>query len=128
MKKGWVSWVLPERERARLLEMIPPVYPDVIAHHITHAFGVSEDYDLPTETTGTIIGVADDGAGVQALVVDMGRDRPDGGTYHVTWSLDREAGRSPKQSNDVIAQGFEKIYPVRIEGLTAHFTPFGQRW
>ena len=116
---------MPERERARLLEVFAPVYPDVIAHHITHVFGVSDTHELPTGTTGTIIGVADDGEGVQALVVDMGKARPDGKPYHITWSLDKAAGRSAKQSNDVIAEkGFEKVYPIPIEGLVAKFYPF----
>jgi len=49
------------------------------------------------------VGEADDGAGVQAMVVRIGgtTDRPDGSTYHITWSLG--AGRTAKESNDVIA-------------------------
>lgn len=124
--KGWVAFELPEHERARLLGLIAPVYPDVIAHHITHAFGVPDTYELPQQTTGRIVGIADDGAGVQALVIDMGSERPMGGTYHCTWSLDRAAGRTPKQSNDVIAQGWEKCYPIEITGLVARFFPFGR--
>jgi hypothetical protein len=52
---------------------------------------------------GEIVGIADDGAGVQALVVRIGgtTDRPGGGTYHITWSLNE--GRAAKESNDVIA-------------------------
>jgi hypothetical protein len=126
MKKGWIAWELPETERARLLAVFGTEYPDVVAHHITHAFGVSDTAELPTETSGTIIGIADDGEGVQALVVDMGHERPDGGTYHITWSLDKAAGRTPKQSNDVIRdKGFEKVYPIPVKGLVAKFYPFG---
>jgi hypothetical protein len=35
------------------------------------------------------VGEADDGAGVQALVVRIGgtTERPDGAIYHITWSL-----------------------------------------
>ena len=41
-----------------------------------------------------------------AMVVRIGgtTDRQGGGTYHITWSLDREAGRRAKESNDVIAE------------------------
>jgi hypothetical protein len=125
--KGWIAWEIPESERARLLGVFETAYPDVIAHHITHAFGVSDATPLPSETECFIFGIADDGVGVQALVVDMGHVRPDGGIHHVTWSIDRAAGRSPKQSNDVIRDnGFERVYPVRVRGLTAKFYPFGR--
>ncbi len=50
------------------------------------------------------MGVADDGAGVQALVVEIGATtrRPDGSTYRVTWSL--AAGSEAAESNDVIRE------------------------
>ena len=49
-----------------------------------------------------MVGVADDGAGVQALVVEIGGTtrRPDGSTYHVTWSLG--PGRRAVEGNDAI--------------------------
>ena len=53
---------------------------------------------------GFVVGVADDGAGVQALVVEIGGTtrRPDGSTYYITWSLG--PGRRAVESNDVIRQ------------------------
>ena len=60
---------------------------------------------LPPPCSAEIVGEADDGAGVQCLVVaiDGSTERPDGGAYHVTWSLDRQRGRRPVDSNGVIA-------------------------
>jgi hypothetical protein len=50
------------------------------------------------------------------VMIDGSTDRPDGSTYHITWSL--EPGRRAKESNDVIARlGWEKIelpMPVRL--------------
>jgi hypothetical protein len=44
-------------------------------------------------------------------------DRPDGSTYHITWSL--AAGRAAKESNAVIAKfgwkQFSQAIPVRLE-------------
>ena len=42
-----------------------------------------------------MVGVDDDGAGVQALVVEIGgaARRPDGSTYHITWSSRRVVRR-----------------------------------
>ncbi len=51
-----------------------------------------------------MVGVADDGAGVQALVVEIGGStrRPDGSAFHIAWSLG--AGRKAAESNDVIRE------------------------
>ena len=75
-------------------------------HHcpsrVTLRSGVPPDFPLPAEREGVVVGVADDGAGVQALVVEIGGTtrRPDGSTYHVTWSLG--PGRRTVESNDAI--------------------------
>lgn len=96
------GWLLDPADRAGLLRRFPPRFPDTIAHHVTLQSGAP--CPLPSSTSGEVIGETDDGAGVQALVVRIAgtSDRPDGSTYHITWSLDRAAGRTPVESNDVI--------------------------
>jgi hypothetical protein len=98
----YTGWLLDPAEREALLARFPPRYPRVIAHHVTLKFGDGEAQP-PGEAAGGIIGEADDGAGVQALVVavDGSSSRPDGGVFHVTWSL--AEGREARESNDVIA-------------------------
>jgi hypothetical protein len=107
----YTGWLVDPAERAALLARFPPRYEIVVAHHVTQKFGDREA--LPPEaTTGRIIGEADDGLGVQALVVAIGEgpQRPDGGTYHITWSL--AAGREARESNDVIAaSGWTALSP-----------------
>src|SRR3712207_5976121 len=95
-----IGWLVDEEQRVELLQQFPPVYSEVVAHHVTLASNSSDE--LPAPAIGEIVGVADDGAGVQALVVSIGgsTDRPGGGTYHITWSL--AEGRAAKESNDVI--------------------------
>lgn len=97
-----LGWLLPPEEREPLLALVPPRYEGVVAHHVTLKPGVRRGHSLPRETEGRVVGIADDGAGVQALVVEIGgtTDRPGGSTYHITWSLGR--GRKPVESNDVI--------------------------
>jgi hypothetical protein len=58
----------------------------------------------PELTTAEVVGAADDQAGVQALVVrlDGSTDRPDGSTWHITWSLG--PGRRAVESNAVIGE------------------------
>ena len=125
MSTGWktrfIGWMLDARDREQLLGRFPPAYPDVVADHVTLASGVSTDTPVPAEREGRVVGRADDGEGVEALVVEIGgtTDRPDGSTYHLTWSIDRARGREAKHSNDVIARrGWEALpepVPVRLE-------------
>lgn len=101
MKSGFVGWALDRAEREALLKRFPPRYPNAVADHVTLKFG-DREAELPTATAGEIVGEADDGRGVQAMVVRIGgtTDRPDGSTYHITWSL--RPGRQAKESNEVI--------------------------
>ena len=66
--------------------------------------GGPPDFPLPSEAEGFVVGVADDGAGVRAPVIEIGGTtrRPDGSTYHVTWSL--ADGREAVESNDAIRE------------------------
>ena len=98
-----VGWKLDRGERAQLLARFPPHWPDVIADHVTLA-RVPRGVPLPGPVQAEIVGSVDDGEGLQALVVrlDGTTSRPDGSTYHITWSLDRARGREARQSNDVL--------------------------
>ena len=113
------GWRLDRDDRQRLLERFRPIFPDLVAEHVTLQFGGKPA--LPDETSGRIVGEIDDGEGVQALVVEIGGTtrRPDGSTFHITWSLDRAAGRKPVDSNQVIARlGWRALaepIPVRLQ-------------
>ena len=109
-----IGWLVDELQRVELLQQFPPRYPNIVAHHVTVA-SLNTD-DLPEPAIGEIVGIADDGEGVQALVVSIGgtTDRPDGSSWHITWSLGE--GRHAKESNDVIAaRGWQAIdLPVPV--------------
>lgn len=126
MAKRWVTgWKLDPQERKQLLGKFRPLFPDVVADHVTLRTGTDDKTPLPHETGGEIVGEADDGAGVQALVVRIGgtTDRSDGSTYHITWSLDRAGGRRPVESNDVLAKGGWRplAEPIPIRLMPARF-------
>lgn len=101
MTKTFTGWLLDPADRAALLARVPPRYERVVADHVTLAFNPAKP-KVPRETTAEVVGAADDDEGVQALVVRIGgtTDRPDGSTYHMTWSLG--PGRDAKESNDVL--------------------------
>ncbi len=110
-----IGWMLDERERIKLLEQYPPRYEKVVAHHVTLATE-AQDRDLPGPVRAAIVGRTDDGLGVQAMVVTIDGDtaRPDGSTFHITWSLG--AARRARESNDVLEErGWEELdHPVAI--------------
>ena len=116
---GVIGWKLDRAQRTELLQQFPPRYPEVDADHVTLQTRVSEDAPLPEERLGEIVGRVDDGKGVEAMVVRIGgtTDRPDGSTYHITWSLD--PGREANESNQVLAQmdwsAFDLPMPVKLE-------------
>lgn len=120
MEKRTIGWLLDEADRAALLARFPPVWPDVIAHHVT--LQSATDQPLPTETFGEVVGHVDDGEGLQALVVAIHgtTDRPDGSTYHITWSLDKARSREAVQSNEVLAgRGWQAVDPIPIRLLSS---------
>jgi hypothetical protein len=114
------GWKLDRSERDQLLQQFAPRYEQVVADHVTLKPSGS---DLPREVTAAIVGRTDDGQGVEALVVTMDGtvDRPDGSTYHITWSLG--PGRRAKESNDVLKErGWQELdHPVPVTLTPAKF-------
>jgi hypothetical protein len=98
------GWRLDRAQRAELLQQFPPRYPSVVADHVTLESGAPPDAPLPGPAEAEIIGRADDGAGVEAMVVRLNgaTARPDGAIFHITWSL--ADGREARESNPVIAR------------------------
>lgn len=116
-----VGWRLEAEDRARLLLRFPPHYPDVVADHVTLRAGAEPSARPPPEIhDAVLIGRADDGEGVEAMVVRLAGDtvRPEGGVFHITWSLDRSRRRRAVESNHVIAErGWRALpepVPVRL--------------
>lgn len=120
VKPGTVTgWKLPSNERETLLQRFPPKYPNVIADHVTLRVGATPQTPLPRKPEAEIVGRADDGDSLECLVVALAgtTDRPDGSTYHITWSLG--PGRKARESNDVLRdRGWVRIdaaIPVELE-------------
>ena len=116
-----IGWKLDRDERGELLTRFPPRYPTAVADHVTLETA-AESAPPPLEVAAEIVGHADDGAGVEAMVVaiDGATDRPDGSTFHITWSLG--PGRRARESNDVLREsGWSAIEPVRIAVTPARF-------
>jgi hypothetical protein len=116
------GWLLMPDDRVALLKRFPPRYADVIAHHVTLRVGASPQTPLPRAVSARIVGHADDRNGLECLAVELdgSTDRPDGSTYHITWSLG--AGRRARESNDVLRQhGWTAVDPIPVALEPARF-------
>lgn len=119
-KPGTVTgWKLLLEERERLFERFPPKYEHVIADHVTLRVDATPQTPPPRKPDARIVGRADDGASLECLVVELDgtTDRPDGSTYHITWSLG--PGRKARESNDVLRdKGWDRLdapIPIQLE-------------
>lgn len=113
-----IGWLLAKEDREWLLEQFPPKFEKTVAHHVTLKSDAERE-PLPSKVQAAIVGRTDDRQGVEAMVVsvDGTTDRPDGSTYHITWSL--EDGRRARESNDVLKErGWERLdrpVPIKLE-------------
>ncbi len=122
MTRGVIGWKLDRGERNALLRQFPPRYEIVIADHVTLETKAAPK-SLPPAVRAEIVGRTDDGDSLEALVVSINGtvDRPDGSTYHISWSLGPD--RRPRESNDVLKQrGWEPLErPVPVTLVPARF-------
>ena len=113
-----IGWLLAEDDRARLLQQFRPKFEKTVAHHVTLQTNAEREPE-PREVKAAIVGRTDDDEGVEAMVVaiDGSTDRPDGSTYHITWSLG--PNRRARESNDVLRErGWQELdhpIPVSLE-------------
>ena len=114
------GWRLDRTQREQLLRDHPPKYANTVADHITLARG---DLPTPADIKAVIVGRTDDDQGVEAMVVtvDGTVDRPDGSTFHITWSL--AEGRRARESNDVLKQrGWKELdHPMPLTVTPGRF-------
>src|SRR5690242_7158114 len=123
-KPGTVlGWKLPAQDRESLLDRFPPRYENTVADHVTLRVGATPQTPLPPEPQARVVGRADDGDSLECLVVELDgtTDRPDGSTYHITWSLGPD--RKARESNDVLRdKGWDELdAPIPITLTPARF-------
>ena len=113
------GWKLPKDDRELLLQRFPPKHDKVVADHVTLRVGGTQ---LPPTPEARVVGRAEDES-LECLVVELDgtTDRPDGSTYHITWSLG--PGREAVESNDLLRdKGWTRLdRPIPIELQPARF-------
>jgi hypothetical protein len=129
-KKGYNGYLLTDAARDQLLETVPPMFADVVAHHVTHEFGVYET--LPPDVPSVRVLAVSNNTTVQAVVVSVfdrvgGYLRPsDNSVYHITLSLDKAAGAKAVDSNDMLTGNskWQLVTPFDL-AVVPTFFPFG---
>lgn len=115
-----IGWKLDRGQREELLRRFPPRYRDAIADHVTLRTD-AKNAPLPAPVDAQIVGRADDGDSLEAMVVEVGgtEDRPDGSIFHITWSLDKAKGRKARESNDLLKEGkwsrLDQAIPIKVD-------------
>ena len=125
--KGISAYILDSMARKVLASKFPPKFAKFIGHHVTHQFGASDKDPLPPGSQFQVVGYATAEDGLEALVIaiDGNVKRPDGSTYHITWSIDPSQYK-PKDSNAVIKEnGYTEVDPIEIK-MEPVFLPFGK--
>ena len=116
------AYVLTQEGRAQLLSRCPPKHPEVIAHHVTYSF--PDKAPPPSVQEARVVGYAGDER-LECVVVELdgARDRPSGGTFHVTLSLNRALGAKPVHSNKLLKKGWaplEEPFVVEVSPELLH--------
>jgi len=122
LMEAYTAYVLDDASRELLAKRFPPKYPDFIGHHVTVQFGLPANAAPPSAAALKVVGYKDSGDGLEALVVTVNgsTDRPDGSTYHITWSLDRSKYK-PVDSNKLLSGGrytLIKSIPIQAAAQT----------
>ncbi len=122
---AYAGYKLTDEGRERLLSIITPKYQEVIAHHVTHTYVPNVLFKLnpdqvpaiPEAHTIRIMGIIDDGRGLQTLITEVNGTtvRGDGGFFHLTYSLDPEKP---------IPEAFTSQHPYPNESdVVEHYKP-----
>jgi hypothetical protein len=125
LSEMYIAYELDKKSRQALAAVFPPKYADFVGHHITLRMAKKNDSKLPSMPNSVkVVGYADDGDGLEVLVVEINgkTSRPDGKTFHITWSLDRSKGKKPVHSNGLVANGFTRVDPIDIKAKPELFT------
>ena len=111
------GYEIEQGSRNKLMALFPPKYPNVLGHHITEKFGVKNG-EVPEQPKQVlIIGYINNGEDVEGFLVEVDgtTDRPSGGKYHLTWSIDRSKGAKPVHTNNYVNAAVPLKRPVEID-------------
>lgn len=91
-KQPYAALQISEESKAQLLAVFPPQYGYIALDHITIQYGTEDKAALINPDTIEVLGRADDGKGIEALLVriDGQSFRDDGNPWHITLSYNKD--------------------------------------
>lgn len=105
-KNHYLAFELNSTSRAKLLSIFIPKFSNVICHHVTIEFNLTQEKldnikkDFSSNPKVQVYGYAiSDGIECVAVAIDSKTDRLDGSFYHITLSI--EPPRKPVESNNL---------------------------
>lgn len=118
------GYELDPGSRRKLMDLFPPKYPHVLGHHITEEFGVKDGRVPEQPKQVLVIGYIDNGENVEGFLVSVDGEinRPTGGKYHITWSIDRASGAKPFHTNNHVDEAKMLPRPIEIDVDAKFFT------
>lgn len=119
----YTGYELTEQSRNMLAKEFPPTNPTWLGHHITEKFGVPSDQPPPEPPSKVVVIGYLEADGIEGFLVSIDGDtnRPSGGKYHITWSIDKEKGRKPVDTNKLVDSP-KWITPIPINVIPKTFT------
>lgn len=119
---AYTGYSLNDVSRSMLKVLFPPSHDRFIGEHITEVFGVGDNAKLPKPPNDVkVIGYYRNNlVEFFTVSIDGKTDRPNGGKYHITWSINESKGAKPVDSNKYIELA-EKIDPIPIEATPKLF-------
>lgn len=116
LNEAYSAYVLDGASVEKLKIKFPPKNERFIGHHVTVNNHHRKGDELPAEAKLKVVGHVEE-EGLEALIVSVNgkTKRPDGNTYHITWSLD-PSKKKPVDSNDLINRSdYTLTLPMQIE-------------
>ena len=117
-----IGWKLDrERARASCSSAFRRAMPNAVADHVTLEDPTPKATRCRRPVDAEIVGRADDGDSLEAMVVtiDGTTDRPDGSTFHITWSLDEPGpprrAKAMTCSANAAGSSLDEPVPVTLE-------------
>lgn len=116
------GWELTTEAREELIKKYPPLYSNVVCHHITYEYG--PEAKLPPKAKVEVVGRTTSMIGLDVLIVKINgsfvREHNDS-IYHITLSLGQ--GKRPVDSNRAAKEGLWVIdeAPFEVEATPKQF-------
>ncbi|MBQ8750601.1 MAG: hypothetical protein IJZ30_03065 [Alphaproteobacteria bacterium] len=109
-----VCYEIDKDSKAMLMEKFPPKYPEVKYDHVTICMGGLEAQTPEPAEKVEVVGIADDGNGIEALIVKVNdlAVRNDGKPWHITASYDTSK-LAPAEFDVFAKPGKEKAKPYK---------------